>query len=510
MFAKSLLAATLVVAAAAPVHAEVAEAYRTWASGPASLLFTAADRQAWAAVATDQDADLFVRLFWARRDPDPTTPENEFRTDFDRRVATAAQFGNAETPGFTTDRGKAIIVFGPPTRVVRLSPGGLQEEAVGEEEGEASPNYLGDATPGRPQQETWVYEKEQKPKSVTKKRLEIRYKTQGSGLVFAKADDMAETITAEVAAHVVQPNVTAEDLRLAALAAAAAAGPQSFHGTPAEPAQVAALRAWIAANPPAAPPAPTAPGMPTPAPGPTATTLDVAVFQAYDARWITPFQISLPAASAQGQKAVVEITNEQGESVLSFVTADAWETFGTRAYLQGNAALPVGNFTLTAGLLDAAGQVVWAAREAVVIPSGEPTFWISELVLSEQLYSLEKRQEMLEPWSWSSVAVVPKGDDTFAPGTTLWFYAHVCNAKLDANGKPALQSLIKLAGTRKYRGPVEVEPVKVNDSCWVLAQSIDLVAATFVAGTYELTLQVTDSAAGNTVLASRSFGVAAP
>jgi GWxTD domain-containing protein len=60
--------------------------------------------------------DAFIEEFWKRRDPDPDTPFNEFRAEYEDRVAKAAMLFHGEgRPGWRTDRGRIYILFGPPS-----------------------------------------------------------------------------------------------------------------------------------------------------------------------------------------------------------------------------------------------------------------------------------------------------------------------------------------------------------------------------------------------------------
>jgi GWxTD domain-containing protein len=64
----------------------------------------------------------YLRQFWARRDPTPGTPANEAREDFYGRIAVAnrryGEGGNAEVPGWRTDRGRIFIRLGLPDEVL--------------------------------------------------------------------------------------------------------------------------------------------------------------------------------------------------------------------------------------------------------------------------------------------------------------------------------------------------------------------------------------------------------
>ena len=60
--------------------------------------------------------------FWAARDPDPRTEENEYRRDFFRRFRKANQhFATATTPGWKTDRGQILLRLGEPDRIERTA-----------------------------------------------------------------------------------------------------------------------------------------------------------------------------------------------------------------------------------------------------------------------------------------------------------------------------------------------------------------------------------------------------
>jgi len=91
------------------------------------------------------DRLIFEEIFWARRDPNLATPENEFRQQYlkDRETADR-RYGVEGTPGSTTDCGRLFILAGIPDRVVILAEGG-----------EAGTGQLKTATR---RSELWVYE----------------------------------------------------------------------------------------------------------------------------------------------------------------------------------------------------------------------------------------------------------------------------------------------------------------------------------------------------------------
>lgn len=58
----------------------------------------------------------FIADFWAKRDPDPDTFENEFKVEFEARVDHANRRFKEGGPGYNTDRGRIYIFMGPPDK----------------------------------------------------------------------------------------------------------------------------------------------------------------------------------------------------------------------------------------------------------------------------------------------------------------------------------------------------------------------------------------------------------
>jgi GWxTD domain-containing protein len=86
-------------------------------------------------IMTKEEAKIFQRLpdaesrkefisdFWLKRDPDPDTPKNEYREEFEARVDFVNKRFNKEGgPGYNTDRGRVYIFMGPPNKVEEFPP----------------------------------------------------------------------------------------------------------------------------------------------------------------------------------------------------------------------------------------------------------------------------------------------------------------------------------------------------------------------------------------------------
>lgn len=108
------------------------DALRAWTAGPARYLLSAKEKKIADALVsggdgvTAESVAAFRHWFWARRDPTPGTPANEFRDTFKNRVDYVnKELGDArsDAPGWRTPMGVAYLLLGPPTRR-ELRPGG--------------------------------------------------------------------------------------------------------------------------------------------------------------------------------------------------------------------------------------------------------------------------------------------------------------------------------------------------------------------------------------------------
>ena len=105
-----------------------------WSEGPVRYLMTAEERREFDRLSDPVSRGEFIARFWKVRDTRPETPENEFRQEFDKRVAFADQyFSQDEVRGSLTDRGFVFVMLGPPTYIGRkpLTTGEDRSEAAG-------------------------------------------------------------------------------------------------------------------------------------------------------------------------------------------------------------------------------------------------------------------------------------------------------------------------------------------------------------------------------------------
>lgn len=83
--------------------------------GPTRWLMLPEEEREVRRLQTTREVIDFTDAFWRRRDPDPLTPNNELSKIFYERVEAADRLYSEEGQrGSLTDRGRALVLLGPP------------------------------------------------------------------------------------------------------------------------------------------------------------------------------------------------------------------------------------------------------------------------------------------------------------------------------------------------------------------------------------------------------------
>jgi GWxTD domain-containing protein len=91
-----------------------ADPYTLWVSEDVAYIITNDERDAFKRLQSDAEREHFIEQFWLRRDPTPSTVENEFKREHYRRIAYTNENFASSVPGWKTDRGRIYITYGPP------------------------------------------------------------------------------------------------------------------------------------------------------------------------------------------------------------------------------------------------------------------------------------------------------------------------------------------------------------------------------------------------------------
>jgi GWxTD domain-containing protein len=116
-----LLAAVLASFPAAADKPKLPENYRKWLDNDVAVIITSVERDVFLKLQTDRERDLFIEAFWKQRDPTPDSPENEFKTEYYRRLEHVDRYFGRDAPrsGRKTDRGRIYLILGEPREIQR-------------------------------------------------------------------------------------------------------------------------------------------------------------------------------------------------------------------------------------------------------------------------------------------------------------------------------------------------------------------------------------------------------
>jgi GWxTD domain-containing protein len=104
--------------------------YKKWLEEDVHWIIGADERRDFLNLVTDDQRDDFIVKFWERRNPHPSEKPNAFKQEHYRRLAFSNEHFAAGIAGWSTDRGRVYITYGPPDaiRVVPAAAGRAPEE----------------------------------------------------------------------------------------------------------------------------------------------------------------------------------------------------------------------------------------------------------------------------------------------------------------------------------------------------------------------------------------------
>ncbi len=93
---------------------------KQWLEEVVPYIITEAEKSVFLSLPNEEERGRFIQAFWEKKDPDPSTPENEFKIAYYKRIAIANKlFGFSKKDGWRTDRGKIFILLGSPQEIQR-------------------------------------------------------------------------------------------------------------------------------------------------------------------------------------------------------------------------------------------------------------------------------------------------------------------------------------------------------------------------------------------------------
>ena len=117
---------------------ELKGSYKTWVDQDVRWIITDEELSAFKHLSNDLERDQFIENFWLRRNPNPDSPENEYREEHYSRIAYANEHFAAGRSGWRTDRGHIYIAYGKPDSIDSHPSGGSYDRPMEEGGGNTS------------------------------------------------------------------------------------------------------------------------------------------------------------------------------------------------------------------------------------------------------------------------------------------------------------------------------------------------------------------------------------
>lgn len=528
MTIRRLLIAAVILMAGVNASAALSPQNEAWGKSAVIHLFTDEDAAAWKAVRTDVEAQAFIDLFWARRDPTPATPKNEFRERVEALTRYADEkftSGRKKIPGSLTDRGMMLIVFGQPHRMAnqhaqqqlgdsasagRLGVGTNTSQGVGT----ADLSNVRSAVAGRLNSfQVWLYEGEATRQLFGVPRAEFtfvdRTNTEEYGLERGGPVDVAHWRKKVAASYITQPGLTkAPEFTSVPMGGG---GPMGML--------------------PAAAPVVTA--LTTPALASAVTELKAATANPYasnayatygefitaEGEYFVPVLLYVPktspVATASDLTFFGVIEDESGKSVLAFEEPARLTASKDDFFVDKSLALPAGKHRGYFGLASGGKTVALVPADLTLAGSlDKSAAAVSSLILSNNIYPLSEPQRPTDPFAFGGTKVIPKSDKVFRSSSDeLWYFFEIRNPGL-AEGAPKIQVKVDITGTTAEGAPVkksaplaetQVMEVKGVAGHWAVGNAFPLTS--FKPGDYTIAVKAIDTISKQTYTLTDKFKV---
>lgn len=478
-------AIVVAILAAAPLLAQVPQRYNDWFDSPVRFLMDADEIRQWHTLKSDAEAEKFIELFWAKRDPTPTTVRNEFRDEFDRRVAAADKnFTDSFGRGALSDRGKTLILLGPPYRVsgsAGVQVNGLGIAANGGRRGSIA---VPRGPVADPDTQYWMYAHGNKPKFVKRSDFTIAFARQEHGewqLATTERTKPDQIFLEAVNGYIVSPNLTT--IPNYARPALYNASFKSADVKSAYEASRAAGKETLGSS-----------------------SLAWDEFVTTEGEHFVSAHLAFPmdSGATAGQKvtswAVVEDSNG---GIVDVKESDVTvASTGADLYVDRSLQLDAGTYMATFGVVSQ-GRVVAASRTQLTVRGLDPkAAAVSPLILASAVYPLKTNWEPMDPFTFGGFKVIPKADATFGTSGDLWYFVELRNPGVTDEGKPNIRVQVDVRGTTP-KGPVELRlplqdaslaPLRGETNRYALGTAIPLEG--FRSGEYTMKVHVVDVVLG--------------
>lgn len=503
----------VVAAFAATAFAGVSANLADFGKGPAQWLMTKDELAQWKKIDNDAAAQAFIDLFWAKRDPSPGTPANEFKDDFAARVAYADKsFAEGHTRGAMTDRGHVFIVLGRPTKLDRTSP---EPKSTILAPSTSAPN-LGNQNLETLQayspKQLWTYEAAKTTLKLGAPSAEFAFVDQyGSNewkLERTGRTDVSNLFDVVNHSNIVQPGMT-EAPKGGAPAVSAPAAVAAAVAEPVAPMlefKTAALRAAVD-------------DLKAGKSSYKNLYVSYGEFITPQGDYFVPVQLYVPKVA--GLSATQDLTffgaveDETGKTTAVFEEPAKLIASKNDYFFDKSIKLAPGKYKATFGLAENGKPVSMVRNDMELATLDKDAPAVSRLILSNNVYTLTQAQKPTDPYAFGGMKVVPKADHVFTNAEELWYFFEARNPGLDPTSKaPKITEAVQVTGktaegkTVKMALPAydaDAQELKGVPGHFAVGTSIPLDG--FKPGDYTISVKVVDAIAGKTYELKDSFKV---
>jgi len=436
--------------------AQLSPEFADWAEGPQGFLLTKEEHKAWEAVGGDREAQRFIALFWARRNPKPGAAFNEFQARFEGMVKYCDDnFGYEGKRGALSDMGKVFLLMGPPNDAGVRGP----TQTVS--------GTGGAVTAGQSDRGTDQVRALAKIWSYDPARMDPKFKAKGSHILFTFYEDRPLTNifimdrSGREATMSFRAMGRAPEIYLLHPDLKTVPKPVSVPGgTAATEAQLAAL---ISADQ-----------------GPLQDQLnviqDLGVADAiHRPLWI---HLGLPQDAPVIKRFAGRVLDPAGEEVLSTFQIEA-QPFDAEAERVYHLTLPlaVGDYQYElVGLIDGRAQLVQKA--SVEIPATSDETWFSDVWTG--LDAVQNPDAMLgEAFTFGGWHLMPLAVETAPKASQLSYFGYVVNPAIEEGVEPVAKLKLTLRKDGKRLGKplsMNLPLAKVSDGVYMYGNAINLAA----------------------------------
>jgi GWxTD domain-containing protein len=482
-----------------------------WREGPVRYILSRQEDAAYRHLETREERAEFIQRFWASRDPDTSTPDNEFRDLFYRRVAFAARAFTTEStkPGWKTDRGKIYILLGPPDDFDERVSQRQDTQAI-----------------------IWTY-RDPPPGTVASPNTQVTFLRDPSGEyrltsgIRLFSNDSAMSLALALQALQVK---TPQELHLNPGSATRSAAPDEFGPTTPPGARDAAGAPAGAGGTAAAGGAglTAGTGVPLAAGGTGLLRAHTDLFRTGDRRALVVLTVWVKdAGSADSREQEIAVDARlvgegarpktyalEGPTALRPGAGDLGRASDGARLFQGGVIVEPGSYTVDYALATTGQTPQTVLTDVVVVPSpsSDAGLAVGPVALASHFERLadSAAPEYSAPFNLGRLRIVPRLDDRISAGEDLSFYYQVLGAATDPiGGRPDLDLEYRLFRIASGGGGPEADqpfgrPIHLTGEQSLL-QGFSLVTTGWPPGDYRLQVIVTDNLSGLTASGATGF-----